>query len=62
MFSSPFPGLKREEPGNIAIADTSSTFSYTSLQDCSRHCTLKWKKDMSVEAEKSLINDNFAEN
>jgi len=27
MSSSPFPEPQREEPGNIAIADTSSTFS-----------------------------------
>jgi len=47
------------------IAGTSSTFSYTLLQDCSIAIaadTLKWKKDRSkesVKAGKSLVNDIF---
>ena len=38
MFSSPFSEPQRQEP-TIVIAGTSSTFSYTSLQDCSSHCS-----------------------
>jgi len=46
MFSSPFSESQRQEPGSIAIVGTSSTFSYTSLQDCSRHCS--WYIEMDV--------------